>query len=108
MGNLKQIDSLCGDREAFISPGDFVVGISVSGNAKNVVKAIKYANANGAVTMALTGFDGGEIRKISSLGVHLPAAKGEYGPVEDIHLVVDHPISRYLINVCGKEKKDLK
>ena len=85
---------------------DVVVAISASGNSRNVVKAIEYANANGAVTVALTGFDGGEVKNISNFNVHVPTEKGEYGPVEDVHLVVDHLITRYLMNVCGKEEKE--
>ncbi|MEE9567248.1 MAG: SIS domain-containing protein [Desulfobacteria bacterium] len=38
----------------FLKPDDVVVGISGSGNSKNVVKAIEYANANRATSVALT------------------------------------------------------
>ncbi|MCH7562975.1 MAG: SIS domain-containing protein [Gemmatimonadetes bacterium] len=85
-----------------MSSGDVVVAISASGNSPNVVRAVEYANANGAVTAALTGFDGGELKRISRLGIHVPTAKGEYGPVEDVHLVLDHVVSSYLLYVLAR------
>lgn len=39
----------------FFQPGDYVIGISGSGNSKNVLKAIEYAKENGGVTIGLTG-----------------------------------------------------
>jgi D-sedoheptulose 7-phosphate isomerase len=76
--------------------GDVVVAISASGNSPNVVRAVEWANANGATTVALTGFDGGRLRALATHAVHVPTAKGEYGPVEDMHMVVDHLVSAYL------------
>jgi D-sedoheptulose 7-phosphate isomerase len=83
-----------------MSPGDVVVAISASGNSPNVIKAVEYANANGAVTVALTGFDGGGLKKIAQICVHVPTNKGEYGPVEDIHLILDHLSAAYLQQAC--------
>jgi D-sedoheptulose 7-phosphate isomerase len=84
-----------------MTPGDVVVAISASGNSSNVVKAIEYANNLGGVTVALTGFDGGKLAKISRVCVHVPTGKGEYGPVEDIHMILDHLVGAFLINVCA-------
>lgn len=77
-------------------PGDVVVGISASGNSPNVVNALDYASKNGGVPVALVGFDGGRIKQIAKYVVHVETAKGEYGPVEDVHMVLDHLISSYL------------
>ena len=83
--------------EAVEREGDVVVGISASGNSPNVLSAIRYANAHGATTVGLTGFDGGELAKICGINVHVPTAKGEYGPVEDVHMIIDHLTSAWLI-----------
>ncbi|PYQ48732.1 MAG: sugar isomerase [Acidobacteria bacterium] len=83
--------------------GDVVVAISASGNSPNVLKAVEYANANGAITVALTGFDGGKLRRLAQSAVHVPTSKGEYGPVEDIHMVFDHLIGAFLMHVCAAE-----
>jgi D-sedoheptulose 7-phosphate isomerase len=52
------------------------------------------------VTVGLTGFDGGRLRRIARLGVHVPTAKDEYGPVEDVHMVLDHLLGGYLLQAC--------
>lgn len=79
-----------------MQPGDVVVGISASGNSPNVVQAFEYAVENSATTVGLTGFDGGELAKLSKVHIHVPTKKGEYGPVEDVHMVVNHLVGAYL------------
>lgn len=83
--------------------GDVVVAISASGNSPNVVRALEYANENGAVTVSLTGFDGGELKRIAHINVHVPTEKGEYGPVEDVHMVLDHLVGAFLMHLCRTE-----
>lgn len=87
-------------------PGDVVVAISASGNSPNVLKAVEYANSHGAFTVALTGFDGGRLRQLARLGIHVLTNKGEYGPVEDVHLILDHLVSSFLINLCLSENRE--
>jgi len=79
-----------------MQPGDAVVAISASGNSPNLLEAIEYANAHGGVTVGLTGFDGGALRALVHHPVHVPTRAGEYGPVEDIHLIIDHMTTSYL------------
>ena len=86
-----------------MSPGDVVIAISASGNSPNLVGAMEYANANGALTVALTGFDGGRLRDLAQICIHVPTAKGEYGPVEDVHMVLDHLVGAYLNALCRVE-----
>lgn len=79
-----------------LEPGDVVVAISASGNSPNVLRAIDLAKERGNVTIGLTGFDGGELRRRSQIAIHVPTERGEYGPVEDAHMVLDHLLSSYL------------
>lgn len=72
----------------FLQPGDLVIAISGSGNSPNVIKAIEYANAQGAISLGLTGYDGGRLKKLASHGVHIPAADMQI--TEDLHMVLDH------------------
>jgi len=89
--------------------GDVVVAISASGNSPNIVRAVEYANANGGVTVGLTGFDGGHLRKIAKLSVHVPTEKGNYGHTEDIHMIIDHLISAYILKICeAKTNKNIR
>lgn len=76
--------------------GDLVVGISASGNSPNTVNALDFANQNGAVSIAIVGFDGGVMKKRAQYAIHVESTRGEYGPVEDVHMVLDHLISTYL------------
>lgn len=78
-------------------PGDVLVVISASGNSPNVVKAVELAKEKGGVTVALVGFDGGRLAEICDHVVHIQSKKGEYGPVEDIHLILNHMIVSYLM-----------
>ena len=45
--------------------------------------------------IGLSGFDGGKLKELAHVNVHVKSSIGEYGPVEDIHLVIDHLISAY-------------
>ena len=80
-------------------PGDVVVGISASGNSANAVEALRYARDNGGVPVALVGFDGGEMKCLADHVIHVKTDQGDYGPVEDVHMVLDHLISLYLASV---------
>ena len=77
--------------------GDVLVGISASGNSPNVLKAFDYARAVGIKTVALTGFDGGKMKRLADEGVHVPTDPKEYGPAEDAHMVLDHLVGAYLM-----------
>lgn len=72
----------------FLESGDLVIAISGSGNSRNVIKAVEYANARGAVTVGLTGYDGGLLRKTARHGVHVPIRDMQV--TEDLHMVLDH------------------
>lgn len=87
----------------YMVPGDVVVAISASGNSPNVVRAIEYANANGGVTATLTGFDGGKLRSMSQVQIHVPTGTYEYGPVEGIHMILHHLIAAFLAQVSCSE-----
>lgn len=79
------------------NPGDVLVAISASGNSPNVVNAVEFAKNAGGKTIGLVGFDGGKMKDICDYIIHVKTAKGEYGPVEDVHMIMDHLITSYLI-----------
>lgn len=82
--------------EGVLQSGDLVVALSVSGNSPNVVEAIKYAQGIGALTIGCTGFDGGVLRQLADISLHVPTLRGEYGPAEDVFMILDHLIYSYL------------
>ena len=73
-----------------------LVVISASGNSPSVVRAVEYARAHGAITVGLVGFDGGQLRSLCDIVIQVATPKGEYGPVEDAHLVLDHIVTGWL------------
>ncbi len=77
--------------------GDVLVVISASGNSPNVLEAVKYAKKKGGITVGLVGFDGGTLLKLCDHIIHVKANLGEYGPVEDIHMILDHMITSLLV-----------
>ena len=86
----------------FVERGDVVIGISGSGNSKNVIKALEYANLVGATTIAFCGFNGGYIKQLAGLSVHVPINDMEI--VEDIHMSFFHSIKRVLMLIIQQEK----
>ena len=75
--------------------GDSMVCISASGNSQNLVKAVEWSKANGIYTISLTAFDGGYLKKHTDLNIHVPTRIGEYGPAEDLHMVICGLIGSY-------------
>lgn len=78
----------------FVRPYDVVIGISTSGNSANVLKAMEVADRVKAVTIALTGFDGGKLGPMVDLHIHVPSKCIEL--VEDIHLMIEHIVVKTL------------
>ena len=74
-------------------PGDLVVAVSASGNSPNLVRAVGYAKMAGLGTAAVVGFDGGELKSLAEVVVHVATELGDYGPAEDAHLIVNHAIA---------------
>ena len=89
--------------EALYSEGDLLVAISASGNSPNLLKAVNFVKKRYGPTIGLTGFDGGKLKKIVDYVIHVPTDKGEYGPVEDIHMIFDHIIGTYLMYICRNQ-----
>lgn len=83
--------------QVLLQKGDVVVAISASGNSENVMRGVEYAKEVGATTVGLTGFDGGKLRGAVDHPLHMPSVKGEYGPVEDGHMIMDHLVGNYLM-----------
>lgn len=83
--------------QAWFQAGDRLLAISASGNSPNLLAAARWVRENGGRVISFVGFDGGALRGLSDVCVHVRTAKGEYGVVEDAHLVLNHLISNWLI-----------
>lgn len=87
---------------ANMRPGDTVLAMSVSGNSENVIRGVDYANAHGAFTIGLSGFDGGRLASRAKLSLHFPTSNDEYGPVEDMFTILCHVVVGYISMKRGR------
>lgn len=85
--------------------GDKLVVISASGNSPNIVSAARWVKLQGGTVIGLLGFDGGVLKDICDVVVLAQTPKGEYGPVEDIHMILDHLVGNYLLGKTLQEEK---
>ncbi len=88
--------------EGLLHPRDVILAISCSGNSRNILKAVEYAKSQGCTVIGVTGFDGGKLKKLADISFHVDAPNGEYGLVEDIHMILDHIIYSYYIQKGNK------
>lgn len=72
----------------FGRPGDVFLGISTSGNSKNVMSATVVARAMGIKIIGLTGADGGEIEEVADVTIKVP--ESETYMIQELHLPVYH------------------
>jgi D-sedoheptulose 7-phosphate isomerase len=72
-------------------PGDLLFAISGSGNSPNVLRSVVWANARGAPTVGLSGFDGGKLARLARHSLHV--ANSVMPQVEDAHMAVCHALA---------------
>jgi len=83
-----------------VTKEDVVIGISASGNSLNVLKAIELAGSAGALTVGVTGFDGGKLKDIVDISLNVPVMSMQV--TEDIHMMLDHVMMAvFYWELCG-------
>jgi D-sedoheptulose 7-phosphate isomerase len=101
-GNDESYDCIFKEQlENLLDAGDVVVAISASGNSPNVLRAVEFARARGAVTVGWTGRKGGKLKDAVDHCLHAPT--DDIGIIESVHLVVDHLITRLLYRRIAAE-----
>lgn len=75
--------------------GDRLIVISASGNSPNVVRAAEWVKAQGGIVIGFLGFDGGKLKGLCDLSIIVKTSPGEYGPVEDAHLALNHVLAHW-------------
>ena len=76
--------------KAFGSEGDVLIGLSTSGNSKNVVNALKQANEMGITTIGFTGNGGGEMKNHCSILFDIPSKNTPR--IQECHMLIGHSI----------------
>lgn len=82
--------------QALGQKGDVIIGITTSGNSKNVIEAFKTAKTMGITTIAVTGGSGGQIAPIAD--IVLKAASSSTARIQESHLVMFHTICELVEN----------
>lgn len=70
--------------------GDVLVGLSTSGNSKNVILAVQEAKKLGMKTVALLGRDGGELKTLADLSIIVPAQTSDR--IQEVHIKLIHTV----------------
>lgn len=79
-----------------IKSNDLFIGISGSGNSKNVLLAAEYAKEQGIKVIGITGYNGGKLKEISDYSMH--AEIMDMQVTEDIHMTFDHMMMKIFYN----------
>ena len=88
-GNDEGYDSIFEQQlRTFASEGDLLISISGSGNSPNIIKAVEWANRNGLITIGITGFDGGKLKKLTQHSVNV--ALDDMCTSESVHSIIFH------------------
>ncbi|MDE2232131.1 MAG: SIS domain-containing protein [Candidatus Omnitrophica bacterium] len=82
--------------QLYAKPGDKLIVITASGNSPNLLSASRWFKQYGGKVLGLLGFDGGQMLGLCDAAVVVKTPKGEYGPVEDIHMILDHLLYSWL------------
>jgi len=78
--------------------GDVLFLFTASGNSANLLYANEVAINMGMTTVSFTGFDGGILKNKTSHNLHIATSVGDYGLVEDVHLILCH-----ILTDCQRE-----
>jgi D-sedoheptulose 7-phosphate isomerase len=81
--------------KSLVRPDDVLIAISGSGNSRNVLRAIEVADQMGATTIGFCGYDGGKMKPMVDIPVHVPSFN--MAMVEDVHLMLEHAICEKLL-----------
>ena len=92
--------------EALANKGDVVIGISTSGNSKNVIKALKKAKKIGCKTIGFSGRDGGKMNEVCDINIVVPS--NDTPRIQEMHILMGHIICQAVDNEweIKKGKKD--
>ena len=85
-----------------ITDKDLFIGISGSGNSKNVLNAAEYAKEKGAKVIGITGYTGGKLKDLADYKMHVDECDMQID--EDVHMTFDHMMMKIFYNllVCDK------
>lgn len=84
--------------------GDVLVGLSTSGNSKNIVKAFEIAKEKKMVTIAFTGESGGKLKKLSDFLINVPSE--DTPRIQESHIMLGHIICQFVEEIYFEDTND--
>ena len=85
-----------------IKKNDLFIGISGSGNSKNVLNAAEYAKKQGISIIGMTGYSGGKLKEMADYCMHVD--ENDMQIAEDIHMTFDHMMMKIFYNLLINDK----
>jgi D-sedoheptulose 7-phosphate isomerase len=76
--------------KAKMKAGDILIGLSTSGNSKNIIRAYQQAKQMNITTIALTGKSGGELKNLSDILLNVPST--DTPRIQELHILIGHII----------------
>ena len=76
--------------EALANEGDLLIGISTSGNSKNIISAFKVAKELSCKCLGLSGRDGGEMNAVCDLNIVVPS--NDTPRIQEMHILIGHTL----------------
>lgn len=74
--------------EALGNEGDLLIGISTSGNSRNVLRALALGKDNGLNTIGLSGKGGGDMRSLCDINIIIPSK--DTARIQEMHITIGH------------------
>ena len=86
--------------EALASRGDIAIGISTSGNSKNIILALQEAKNRGCLCIGLSGNGGGDMNKECDINIAVPSDNTPR--IQEMHILIGHTICQLIDNEFSK------
>ncbi len=80
--------------EALANKGDLIIGISTSGNSKNILSALKLAKDLGCNTLGFSGKDGGKMNEVCDVNLIVPS--NDTPRIQEMHILFGHTICQII------------
>jgi D-sedoheptulose 7-phosphate isomerase len=84
--------------------GDVLVGLSTSGNSKNIVKAFEVAKGKNIITIAFTGSSGGKLKKLADFLINVPS--DDTPRIQESHIMLGHIICQFVEEIYFADTND--
>jgi D-sedoheptulose 7-phosphate isomerase len=89
--------------EALANPNDAIIGISTSGNSKNIIRALNLAREIGTKTIGFMGNDGGAMKDCVDIGIIVPS--NDTARIQEVHITIGHIICEIIEQDLIRENK---